>query len=72
VKWAFETVGIAKVYSWADVENIGSWRVMEKLGMMREGTLRSQGVNRGVRQDYHYYGILRSEWEQQRERDDVQ
>jgi len=30
--------------------------------MTREGTLRSQGVNRGVRQDYHYYGILRREW----------
>jgi len=35
---------------------------MEKIGMTREGTLRSQGVNRGVRQDYHYYGILRREW----------
>ena len=63
VDWGFERFELAKIYSWADVENIGSWRVMEKIGMTREGTLRSQGVNRGVRQDYHYYGILRSEWE---------
>ena len=62
VNWGFEEFGLEKVYSWADVENIGSWRVMEKIGMTREGTLRSQGVNRGVRQDYHYYGILRREW----------
>ncbi len=63
VDWGFEELELAKVYSWADVENVASWRVMEKIGMTLEGTLRSQGVNRGVRQDYHYYGILRSEWE---------
>ena len=62
INWGFQNFDLAKVYSWADVENVGSWRVMEKIGMTREGTLRSQGVNRGVRQDYHYYGILRSEW----------
>ena len=62
----FEDFELAKIYSWADVENIGSWRVMEKIGMTREGTLRSQGVNRGIRQDYHYYGILRREWERER------
>ena len=63
VNWGFTEFELEKIYSWADVENIGSWRVMEKIGMKREGTLWSQGVNRGVRQDYHYYGILRSEWE---------
>ncbi len=62
VNWGFEEFGLAKIYSWADVENVGSWRVMEKIGMTREGTFQSHGVNRGVRQDYHYYGILRSEW----------
>ena len=62
VNWGFNEFGLEKIYSWADVENVGSWRVMEKIGMTREGTLRSQGVNRGVRQDYHYYGILRREW----------
>ena len=67
VDWGFTEFELEKVYSWADVENVGSWRVMEKIGMTREGTLRSQGVNRGVRQDYHYYGILRSEWESGRD-----
>ena len=67
VDWGFNEFGLEKVYSWADVENVGSWRVMEKIGMTHEGTLRSQGVNREVRQDYHYYGILRSEWESGRD-----
>lgn len=62
IDWGFTDFGLEKVYSWADVENVGSWRVMEKIGMTREGTFRSHGVNRGVRQDFHYYGILRSEW----------
>ena len=66
VGWGFDELGLQKVYSRADVENVGSWRVMEKIGMTREGTLRSQGVNRGVRQDYHYYGILRTEWKRQK------
>ena len=68
VDWGFEEFGLAKVYSFADVENVGSWRVMEKIGMTREGTLRSHGVNRGVRQDFHYYGILRDEWKLKQER----
>ena len=63
VDWGFEEFGLAKIYSWADVENVGSCRVMEKVGMTREGTLRNHGVDRTVRQDYHYYGILRCEWE---------
>lgn len=66
IDWGFTDFGLEKVYSWADVENVGSWRVMEKIGMTREGTFRSHGVNRGLRQDFHYYGILRDEWEHQR------
>ena len=41
--------------------NVGSWRVMEKLGMTREGLFRSHSVARGVRQDEVYYGLLREE-----------
>lgn len=67
VDWGFDDIGLQKVYARMDVENIGSWRVMEKIGMIREGTLRSHGVNRGVRYDIHYYGILRSEWEKRRD-----
>ena len=65
VEWGFEELGLQKVYSRVDVANIASWRVMEKIGMTLEGTLRSHGVNRSVRHDYRSYGVLRHEWESQ-------
>ena len=43
VDWAFEELVLAKVLAGADLRNIGSQRVMEKLGMTREGVLRSYG-----------------------------
>ncbi len=64
--WGFETFDLARVFSWADVRNTGSWGVMEKLGMTREGTLRGHHVIRGERIDFYYYGILRDEWAQRR------
>ncbi|MXX78396.1 MAG: GNAT family N-acetyltransferase [Gemmatimonadales bacterium] len=36
--------------------------MMEKLGMTREGTLRSHRTLRGERVDDVYYGLLREEW----------
>ncbi len=65
VDWGFEEFGLQKVYSRVDVANKASCRVMAKIGMTLEGTLRSHGVNRGVRHDYHQYDMLRHEWERQ-------
>ena len=63
VGMAFENRGLAKVYAAADLRNRPSWRVMEKLGMTREGVLRSHRKCRKERIDEVYYGILREEWE---------
>lgn len=46
----------------ADVRNVASRRVMEKLGMQAEGVLRQNRVERGEAIDEAWYGILRSEW----------
>lgn len=40
VAWAFEQPSIYRVWATCDVENHGSARVLEKLGMVREGVLR--------------------------------
>lgn len=61
--WTFESHAVEKVYARADARNEASLRVMEKLGMRHEGTLRSQRVHRGERVDEVYYGLLRGEWE---------
>ena len=60
---AFREYGLAKVYAWTDSPNTQSQRVMEKLGMTREGVLRSHGKGRDGRVDEFHYGILREEWE---------
>ena len=63
VDWGFSELGLAKVYASADLRNAGSWRIMEKVGMTREGVLRSHTKTRDGRADQVFYGVLRAEWE---------
>ena len=67
VNWAFEALCLAKISAVAIVENERSWRVMERIGMTREGVLRSEvpGRDSSKRHDMAYYGILREERERQ-------
>jgi ribosomal-protein-alanine N-acetyltransferase len=61
---AFTThLELNRLFARADVENVGSHRVLEKLGMTREGVLRKNRVERGEAIDEAYYSILRGEWE---------
>ena len=46
----------------ADVRNAPSLRVLEKLGMTREGMLRSHFLVRDERIDAVCHGVLREEW----------
>ena len=62
---AFTALALAKVYTFADVRNVGSWRVMEKIGMHREGLLRQHRILHGERVDDVWYGLLRGEWDGQ-------
>src|SRR5262245_26501915 len=55
-----------RIRAMADARNIGSLRVMEKLGMVREGVLRQNRPVRGEFIDEVWCGILRTEWEAQR------
>ncbi len=66
ISLAFEEYRLHKVWAHADVRNKASWRVMEKIGMSREGLLREHHFVRGEAGDVYSYGILRSEWERSR------
>ena len=46
--------------------NPRSMRLVEKLGMKLEGTIRSAHLKRGKWVDTHIYGILREEWQTRR------
>lgn len=64
IAYAFPTYDLIKVTAGTTAENRQSWRVMEKLGMKREGLLRQHEVARnGRRMDQVIYGLLRGEWE---------
>jgi ribosomal-protein-alanine N-acetyltransferase len=65
VDWGFETYELAKIFATANTQNERSWRVMERIGMTREGVLRSERPHEhdpSRRTDSAYYGILRDEW----------
>ena len=62
---AFDTLPwLHKIWANADSRNTASIRVMEKLGMTREGCLREHRQHRGEPLDDVYFGLLRREWEE--------
>lgn len=61
VQWGFDALGLERVYATHFAGNHASGRVMQKLGMKHEGTLRGHIYKWGVPQDLECYGILRSE-----------
>jgi ribosomal-protein-alanine N-acetyltransferase len=52
-----------KIRAMADLRNVASQRVMEKVGMTREGVMRQNRLFRGEHVDEVWYGLLRGEWE---------
>ena len=62
-RWAFDEGGAARVQLRADVENVASRRVAEKVGFQLEGVLRSAHWNArlGRRQDWAMYSLLPGE-----------
>ena len=63
VDFGFRELGMNRIQARCDVPNIGSARVMEKVGMTFEGVLRQQLFEKGTFHDIKIYSILRSEWE---------
>ncbi len=57
---------LARVYASADLLNLASQRVMQKIGMRREAVLRQHQCWRGRFIDDVYYSVLRAEWHPRR------
>jgi len=58
----FETFGLHRVYGSCDARNAASARLMERLGMRLEGTLRETEYVKGAWCDELIYAILADEW----------
>lgn len=60
--FGFEVVGLHRIYARCDARNVGSWRVMERLGMTREAHLREHMQVKGRWEEELLYGLLDREW----------
>ena len=63
VRYGFEELDLHRIIAKCDPESHGSYRIMEKIGMTKEGHLRENQRIRGKYRDTLIYGILRGEWE---------
>lgn len=60
--YAFDVLHLDRVHASHFARNPASGRVMQKLGMVREGVLRAHVVKWERREDLVFYGILREEF----------
>ena len=62
LRWAYETLDLNRVQSEVDTRNPASGGVLEKLGFLREGTLRQDCIVDGEISDSWVYGLLKRDW----------
>ena len=61
--FAFERVGLNRVYAFNLTRNPAAGRMMEKVGMRPEGIQRQAIKVRGTYEDLALWAMLRSDWE---------
>jgi RimJ/RimL family protein N-acetyltransferase len=62
LRYCFETLGCLRVALKTDGRNVRSQAAIERLGAVREGTLRKHMNVRGYQRDTVYFSILDAEW----------
>ncbi|MBC7464183.1 MAG: GNAT family N-acetyltransferase [Actinobacteria bacterium] len=60
--WGFENLDLNRVQAETDTRNPASAHVLEKLGFIREGTLREDCIVNGEISDTWVFGLLRKDW----------
>ena len=67
IDWLFEELEVHRVFGSADPRNLPSIRLMERIGMRREGLLRASVPWHGGWADDAIFAVLRQEWRTLRE-----
>ncbi|MEK3990379.1 MULTISPECIES: GNAT family N-acetyltransferase [Robertmurraya] len=62
LRYGFEVLQLNRIYAQSFTTNPGSWRIMEKIGLKYEGTLRQHASRFGEYYDLAQYGILKEEF----------
>ena len=71
IQFGFETLNLNRIQASHRTDNPASGRVMEKAGMQYEGTLRQMMIRDGEFTDISYRSILREDYNQAIERDNL-
>jgi ribosomal-protein-alanine N-acetyltransferase len=64
VDYLFLSKDIVRVQAYTNVRNVGSQKVLEKVGFKKEGIVRKNSFVRGKWEDECLYSILREEWKE--------
>jgi len=71
LKFGFEDLGLHRILAHCDAENIGSYKIMEKIGMRREGLFfDARPPHKKSNREYGdelSYAVLKNEWDAQKE-----
>ena len=62
VDFGFGELGLQRISSWCNADNVGSARVLERLGFRKEGRLRRNEYFKGRWWDTLLYAMLAEEW----------
>lgn len=62
LKYGFETMKLHRIIATCQPQNIASYRVMEKIGMRKEGYFKKCIPHGDEWWDEYYYAMLREEW----------
>lgn len=62
-RYGFEELNLNRIFALHFTRNAASGRVLQKLGMRHEGSMREHLVKWGERIDVELYGILRKDWQ---------
>ncbi len=62
IEFGFKELGLHRIYATCRPDNVGSAKVLEKVGMRREGHLREHMWHKGNWHDSLLYSILEHEW----------
>ena len=62
LEYGFESLGLNRIVARHFVRNPASGRVMEKIGLLPEGTARQDAKKWGVYEDLKQWAILREDW----------
>jgi [ribosomal protein S5]-alanine N-acetyltransferase len=68
LSFGFDELRLQRIFAWCDAENISSVKILEKIGMRREGVFVKNWMVRDNWRDAFLYAILDSEWREIQER----